>query len=174
MEMVNRFLKIHPCIFVGICYILISICNATTTLYTRKSGTSWRMPHNDPTAWAAFEFLLKGASFYIDKSPRGIIFKRPGGKLAAFSDFYALNPTNVRHVNEITETEIHGFVGKREVVLSLGKRRSSGKVLFPQISITSFEPGKDPENNFFMLVFWYMGDLGVGPSEEIIPAASKI
>ena len=71
----------------------------------------------------------------------------------------------MRRVNEIPETEIHGLVGRRKVALSFGKRRSNGIGLFPQITVTSFEPGKDPEYNFFMLVFWYMGDFGTGPKE---------
>ena len=158
----------HSCIFVGIFILFLSMCNAApplTNLLKRISGTSWRLPDDDPRAWAAVKFLLKGATLLFDKSPRAYIFKRPGGEQAAFSDFYALNPTNVRHVNGITETEIHGIVGQREVALSLGKRRSNGKYLFPQITITSFEPEKDPEYNFFMLVFWYRGDYGDGPRE---------
>ena len=154
----------QPHIPFGIFFLQLALCIGALSLNKGISEVPPNSMGDYGRGLAAERFLLKGSRVLFYK-PRAVIFKRPGGDITALTDFYALKPTNVRHVNEITETEIHGQVGKRTVVLTTGKRRSNGKRLFPQITITRFEPGKDSENNFYMMVFWYMGGYVDGPIE---------
>ena len=146
----------HQSITICICFLQLALCNVAPFRNKRLSGVPPNWTGDDAGDSAAEKFLLRGSS-ELYRSPRAVIYERLGSRLSAVADFYALKPINVRHVNKITETEIHGQVGKQLVVLTTGKRRSNGKDTFPQISITSFEPGKDTKYNFKMKVFWYLG-----------------
>ena len=50
------------------------------------------------------------------------------------------------------QTEIKAKVGQHHLALQTSKFK------YPYISITRFEPGKDPEYNFYIKVFAYLGD----------------
>ena len=52
----------------------------------------------------------------------------------------------------LLQIELKGMIGKHQLILNSNPSR------YPYISITRFEPGKDPEYNFYMKVFAYMDD----------------
>ena len=143
-------------IVVILCLQQLSVYNAAPTRNKRMSWIPQHWIEDNFGATAAEKFLLKGSKVLLEL-PYGVVYEKAGMQHTAIADFYALKPANVKHVNKVTQTEIHGQVGKQLVVLTTGKRVSSGEGTFPQISITSFEPGKDSQYDFKMKVFWYLG-----------------
>ena len=79
-----------------------------------------------------------------------LLYKRQGGIKTAISDFFKLKPTHVKFRKGDDKAYLKGGVGNRNIVLFIGPG------LYPQLTITKFEPG---ESHFirYTLVFWYMG-----------------
>lgn len=144
----------HQSIAVSVCLLLLAVCSGAQSPKKRMTGTD-----SDAIGLAAERFLLKGSTLLQADSPRSMLYRRPGGPYTAASDFYALKPTKLVHLNEIADIEIYGRVGKRAIIFTMGKD------MWPQISITRFEPGKNPHYNYYMKVFWYMGDAFDGHKE---------
>ena len=140
-----------------LCYLWFTLCDAAPT---RDKRMSWipqigTITENDNAITAAEKHLLKNSRF-LRKLPNAVIYAKEGGYHDAVSEFKALGPINVRHQNEKYQIEILGQVGKQLVVLTAGKRVSTGEDTFPQISITSLKQGNDKKRIFKMKVFWYL------------------
>lgn len=134
----------------------LSLYNVASTRDKRMSWIPKSWLKDNTGATAAEKFLLKGSHLLL-KLPHAVVYEKAGRQNTAIEDFYALRPINVKHLNKETQMEIHGQVGKQLVTLSTGKRVSNKEDTFPQITIASFEPGKDSKYNIKMKVFWYLG-----------------
>ena len=136
-----------------VCLLFVASCRAAPSWANTQTGQAPPTPVDGDLqrGFAAETYLLDGAEFMYSSSEQLILYKRQGGIKTAISDFYKLNPTHVKFRKGDDKAYLKGLVGKRNLVLLIGPG------LYPQLTITKFEPG-NKNIITYSLVFWYMGN----------------
>ena len=100
---------------------------------------------------AAELYLTKGTTMLHAIPPHTVIYRRSGGRYAAYADFHALKPTEVVRVKKTGKTEVLGKIGKYAgLILTIEEGA------WPDIKLARYVPGKDHRYSYYMKVFWYM------------------
>lgn len=134
-----------------VCLLFVVTCRATPSgTSTQTDGSPFSVDEDIQRGFAAEKYLLDGAQMMYHASEQLILYKKPGGIHTAKFDFFKLNPTHVKFRKGTDRAYLRGAVGTRNLVLYIGP------ALYPQLTITRFEPGNG-KYNLYCKVFWYMG-----------------
>ena len=146
-------IRMYLTVFERVCLLFVALCRAVPSVentQTRRAPSSAADHRDTLRGFDAQTYLLDGAEFMYSSSEQLILYKRQGGIKTAISDFYKLNPTRIKIRIGDDKAYLKGSVGKRNLVLFIGPG------LYPQMTITKFEPGNEKFISY-ALVFWYIG-----------------